>query len=248
MENVIKKLDGFSGSKVYLIENSTHLFVRKINNVDRNYERLTVLKEQGFKVPTIYSKIDCQLDMEYIHGLDLKTYLKSRTPEHLINFIKKTVNKLSTNSVEKDYTDVYYSNLKNIKLHPLIPFSIDELIDRLPKKLPQSMYHGDFTLENIIYSDLDDFYLIDCVTTTYDSWVFDIAKMRQDLECKWFVRKEHLKLDVKLEYIQNKILDEFPLANNDYLLILMLLRVWNYTIPKTKEQRFILENIIKLWK
>jgi hypothetical protein len=166
----------------------------------------------------------------------------------LINFIKETVNRLSTNSVEKDYTDVYYSNLKNIKLHPLIPFSIDELIDRLPKKLPQSMYHGDFTLENIIYSDLDDFYLIDCVTTTYDSWVFDIAKMRQDLECKWFVRKEHLKLDVKLEYIQNKILDEFPLANNDYLLILMLLRVWNYTIPKTKEQRFILENIIKLWK
>ena len=109
------------------------------------------------------------------------------------------------------------------------------------------MYHGDLTLENIMHSDAG-FYMIDPVTSEYDSYIFDIAKMRQDLECKWFVRKEHLKLDVKLEYIQNKILDEFPLANNDYLLILMLLRVWNYTIPKTKEQRFILENIIKLWK
>jgi hypothetical protein len=72
--------------------------------------------------------------------------------------------------------------------------------------------------------------------------------MRQDLDCKWFVRKEHLMLDVKLEYIQSKILEKYPLANNDYLLILMLLRVWRYTTPKTKEQKFILENLIRLWK
>jgi RIO-like serine/threonine protein kinase len=248
MSNVLKELEGFSGSSIFLIQEDTRIFVRKINNIERNFERLTFLESQGFPVPKIYNKTDNQLDLEYIHGLDTKNYLKTRTPDHLIKFIEEIIIKLSQNSVEKDYTDTYHSNLKEITLHPLMPFSIDDLIDNLPKKLPQSVYHGDLTLENILYSDLDEFYLIDAVTTNYDSWVFDIAKMRQDLECKWFIRKEHLKLDIKLEYIQDTILKKFPLADNNYLLILMLLRVWRYTTPKTKEQKFILENIIRLWK
>lgn len=248
MPNVIKELEGFSGSSIFLIQETDRVFVRKINNIERNFERLTFLGSQGFPVPKIYSKIDNQLDLEYIHGLDIKNYLKSRSPDHLIKFIEEIITKLSKNSIEKDYTDTYYQNLKGIKLHPLIPFSVDDLIDKLPKKLPQSVYHGDLTLENILYSECDEFYLIDAVTTNYDSWVFDIAKMRQDLECKWFVRKEHLKLDIKLEYIQDSILQTFPEAADDYLLILMLLRVWRYTTPKTKEQKFILESLITLWK
>jgi len=248
MSNVLKELEGFSGSSIFLIQETDRVFVRKINNIERNFERLTFLESQGFPVPKIYSKTDNQLDLEYIHGLDIKNYLKTRSPDHLIKFIQEIITKLSKNSVEKDYTDTYHSNLKEIILHPLMPFSVDDLIDNLPKKLPQSVYHGDLTLENILYSDLDEFYLIDAVTTNYDSWVFDIVKMRQDLECKWFIRKEHLKLDIKLEYIQDTILKNFPLADNKYLLILMLLRVWRYTTPKTKEQKFILENIIRLWK
>lgn len=245
-ERIIKQLDGFSGSTVLLIENNGNLFVRKIKNFERNFERISVLSTE-FPLPKILHKTSEYLDMEYIHGLDIKNYLKSNSSDQLIQFIDVSINKLSNNSVMKDYTTVYEEHLSQVDFTK-IPFTKNELIDKLPKMLPQSNYHGDMTLENIIHSESNDFYFIDPVTTIYDSWVFDIAKMRQDLDCKWFVRKEHLMLDVKLEYIQSKILEKYPLANNDYLLILMLLRVWRYTTPKTKEQKFILENLIRLWK
>ena len=39
--------------------------------------------------------------------------------------------------------------------------------------MPQTTYHGDFTLENLIY-DGDEFIMIDPVTIEYDSYVFDL--------------------------------------------------------------------------
>jgi hypothetical protein len=55
-------------------------------------------------------------------------------------------------------------------------------------------------------------------------------------------------LDVKLKNIQDKILDCFPIANNNYLLILMLLRVLAHAPKGSFENKFILKEIKKLWK
>ncbi len=96
-ENVIKQLDGFSGSTVLLIEKDGALFVRKIRNFERNFERITALCNE-FPLPKILNKTDEYLDMEYIHGLDIKNYLKSNSPDHLINFLETSIDKLSNNS------------------------------------------------------------------------------------------------------------------------------------------------------
>ena len=102
----------------------------------------------------------------------------------------------------------------------------------MPKVLPRSVYHGDMTLENIIYNtNTGKFVLIDPVTTEYDSYIFDIAKMRQDLQCGWFIRNNHIMIDVKLKHIQQQLFIKYPESNNDYLLILMLLRVYCYAKP-----------------
>jgi hypothetical protein len=55
-------------------------------------------------------------------------------------------------------------------------------------------------------------------------------------------------LDVKTKHIQQELLKRFPEANNDYLLVLMLLRVYRYSKPDTLERQFILDWIKKLWK
>jgi len=186
--------------------------------------------------------------MEYIHGLDMKTYLIHNNTSSLINFITDTIDSLSDDSVYKDYTDTYIKKLEWMLDDKNLPFTRDELIDRLPKKLPQSTYHGDLTLENIIYRTSGGFYMIDAVTVEYDSYIFDIAKMRQDLECKWFLRNTNLRLDTKLQHIQDKLRRWYPDAFDDSLLILMLLRVYLHTNIGDKDYDFIMKEIKRLWK
>ena len=247
MDKIVKELHGFSGSNVFLMQNDSHLFIRKIGNVERNYERLTAL-ETVCNVPKVYQKSGEILDMEYIHGLDMKNYLRTNTTELLSSFINQTINKFACSSIDKDYTQVYNAKLEWVDSASDLPFNKNELIAKLPKILPQSLYHGDMTLENIIHGVNDKFYMIDAVTIEYDSWVFDLAKLRQDLECKWFLRKDKLMLDVKLENIQKTLMESFPLANNNYLLILMLLRVYLHAPKNSLEHKFIIKEINRLWK
>lgn len=246
-EKVIRQLKGHSGSQITLMQNESGLFVRKTGNIERNFERLSNLYSDFHSVPVIYQKCNEILDMEYIHGLDMKSYLLSGDLNYLVKFIIDTLNRFAKNAVVKDYTEVYNQKLEWIHKEPEIPFSKDELIARLPKKLPCSQYHGDLTLENILYSN-HEFYMIDAVTIEYDSYIFDIAKLRQDLESKWFLRDTKMMLDVKLKNIQDRILERFPGSDNDYLLILMLLRVFLHTKPRDKNREFILKEINRLWK
>lgn len=223
------------------------LFIRKMDNTDRNYIKLKELSE-NFNVPKIYSVGDNVLDMEYIHGLDMKSYLAVRNGNRLTDFIVDMLKNFSEEVHMTDYTDIYKDRLKYVKLPVDINFTKEELLDKLPKRLPRSKYFGDLTLENMIYGEDGKFYLIDGMTSEYDSYIFDVAKLRQDLECKWFLRNSDYRLDVKLENIQDKLLEEFKLANNNYILILMLLRVYRYTKPFSKEEKLLTREMNRLWK
>lgn len=223
------------------------LFVRKINNVSRNYERLIELGNT-LPVPNVYFYDGRMLDMEYIHGLDMKSYLENHSIEPLISFLSESLQKLSKKSVDKDYTPIYNEMIGWIE-DGIFPFRKEQLIEKLPKVLPQSVYHGDMTLENIIYDVAEKrFVFIDPVTVKYDSYIFDIAKMRQDLECKWFLRKTRSLLDSKIFSIQEKITQLYPESKNDYLLILMLLRVFLHSKKGTIEYDFIMREVNRLWK
>lgn len=244
MGKIIKELNGHSGCRIYLMK-SEELYVRKYGEIKRNVERLTELHRSGYPVPKIYNVDIDVLDMEYLHGLDIKNYLIHNNTKKLSNFIIKTLNSFSKNSELKDYTKVYKDKLSWVKNQ--FPFTKEELIDRLPKKLPRSMYHGDMTLENIMYVD-PDFYMIDAVTTEYDSYIFDIAKMRQDLECKWFLRNTDVRLDTKLQNIQDALRQKYEIAFDDNLLILMLLRVIRYCKKGDSNYTFLMKEIKRLWK
>ena len=228
------------------MENEQGLFVRKVGAVSRNVERMTALRAVGYPVPGIFRNSDITLDMEYIHGLDIKTYLKSHQPVRLLQFLVDVIEKSNSNAVIKDYTLIYKAKLAEIDFS-LLPFTAEELIAKLPTRLPQSNYVGDLTLENIIYTE-DGFYLIDCATIEYDSYIFDIAKLRQDLDLRWFTRNSDLVLDVKTNYISQQLRERYPESNNDYLLILMLLRVYKHAKRGTYEHIFLLEGITRLWK
>ena len=243
---VVKEFHGFSGNQILLMQKHDKLFVRKIGDVSRNLERMQVLCED-YPLPQLYTVSEKMIDMEYLHGLDIKSYLRTNNYEKLLEFLLCILEKFSTIIMNKDYTEIYIKKLQEINFDEL-PFTCEQLLDRLPRQLPSSNYHGDLTLENIIWTADRGFFLIDCATTEYDSYIFDIAKLRQDLELGWFTRKDNAMLNVKTKHIQQKILQQYPTANNDYLLILMLLRVYRHSQPDTLERNFLLEGIKSLWK
>jgi Phosphotransferase enzyme family len=249
MIKIIKELHGFSNNRIFLVSKNGNLIVKKRGNVLRNVERMLVLSS-NFPLPKIYSYSDNHLDMEYIHGLDIKTYLKTRSYDNLLEFIVDVLEKFKSTAVLKNYTDDYNKKLSQIDFSELV-FTKEQLLEKLPKELPSSEYHGDLTLENILYNiNSNKFVLIDPVTTEYNSYIFDIAKMRQDLQIGWFVRNtpEGMGIDVKLKHIQQHLLTIFPEADNDYLLILMLLRVYNYAKIDSFEKTFLKQGINSLWK
>jgi hypothetical protein len=247
MDQIIKELHGHSGSKVYLMKSTENIyFVRKVNNFEKNIERLSLLHENKYPVPKIYSIFRDGFDMEYLHGLDMKTYLIHNNQNLLTDFILMLLKSFENNTCQtKDYTEVYYKKLEWLPNNFL--FTKEELIDILPKKLPQTVYHGDLTLENLLYVD-SKFFMIDPITTEYDSFIFDIAKLRQDLECKWFLRNSDLRLDTKLQVIRDKLSEHYPIAFENSLLILMLLRVARYCRYNDSNYQFLFTEIEKLWK
>lgn len=226
-------------------------FVRKVGNVQRNYERLTALKEH-VNVPKIYFYDGNQLDMEYIHGYDMKTYLLNNDPSKLIDFLTDVINKFMLNASVKDYTETYDNFLFFLDGEHPFPFTKKQLMNLIVKELPKSnLYNGDMTLENIICSENGKFYFIDTVTTPFDSFVFDWAKLNQDLNCKWFLRNDKVFLDSKLLHIRDKLLLKIPdLRSYDSVifLILMLLRVYLHCDKNSVEYNFVVREVNRLWK
>jgi hypothetical protein len=230
------------------MQDENKIFVRKNGNVKRNLERYDVLLGLKLSIPKIYEIYGDSYDMEYIFGLDIKKYLSINPIDELASFIEKVIDTFSENTIEKDFRPIYSEKLTKFDFQKYtLPFSAESLFQKLPAILPSSEYHGDFTLENILYDVKNKkFVLIDPLTTEYNSFVFDLAKLRQDLTCGWFIRNDENYFDSKLKVVSEKLL-KYEQFNNDYLLILMLMRILPYAKNKQDEE-FLIKEIHKLWK
>jgi tRNA A-37 threonylcarbamoyl transferase component Bud32 len=249
---VIKELVGYSNCKLEVIQDNDKLFVRKYGGVDRNIPQLEQISKLGLRVPEIYNVAEKYFDMEYVISSDMKSYLSSHRIAYPIDYITHVIKTLSeTSTVIKDYSEIYSKKLSYIDqeyYQNFLPFNSSQLINRLPKHLPQSCYHGDLTLENIIYDvQAGEFLLIDAVTIEYDSFVFDLAKLRQDLTCRWFIRHESVYIDQKLQIMLDSIFKDYQQYLVDELVIAMLLRVLLYAPRGSFEEQYLINWIKKLW-
>jgi hypothetical protein len=239
---------GYSNSEVEIVGENGRIFVRKSGDIQRNLERYDILSHLGLRTPFIFDITGKYYDMEYIKNYDIIKYLSTHSASGLGNFLVNTIDTLSKDCIEADYSKVYFDKLNGFNFGAYnLPFTANELISRLPKFLPMSEYHGDMTLQNILYdADAKDFVLIDPLTTEYSSYVFDLAKLRQDITCKWFIRNEKVFFDPKLQVL-DKMLRKYEHYDNDYLLILMLLRVLPYA-KTVEDETFLKDKILLLWK
>lgn len=242
---IVQTFHGFSGSTVHLMHKHDRLFVRKLHNVARNHERLQHLAGR-VPVPQIYGLYQDRLDLEYVHGTDIRSWLISNPAKPLLDFLIDVLTTLDVAHTDRDRAPQYHDFLWSLDPWPFA-FSRQDLLDRLPQHVPSTDYIGDLTLENIIATD-HGFVLIDCQTALWDSVIYDIAKLRQDLELHWFLRSRPAMLENKLAYIQRGLLEHWPQAADDAIFAVMLLRVFRYCPPHSTEHDFLLKEINRLCK
>ncbi len=249
-------LIGHSGCKLELQENENGFVVIKTSK-DINYNRR--LKSQYekqknykglFRAPKVFYFRDSETHlasfcMEYINGLKLSEYLAISDIESLKNIAEKIKILIhSENKYDSGAKNLVLSKIKDLKnilstKEKTILKSIKKLEDFDWRYCINSECHGDLTLENIILKD-KEFYLIDFLDSFYDSWLIDIAKIFQDLECYWSYRgydkiDENLKarLLILKEIIINDILSmkdgKNILITIYHFLLINLLRILPYT-------------------
>lgn len=247
---IIKDLGGYSGNEVSLIKRGGSYLVRKAGDVNLNYVKSQELKSKGFNTPLIERVSVDTIEMEYIQGLSIKDFLKIYDPNILSNFLINFFDTCFQDSRLRDYSEVIEIKLDSFDFFNLLRFKKQQILDKIPKMYPRSFYHGDLTLENIIFSN-GKFYLIDGSISRFNSWVFDLAKLRQDLHCRWFLRNEsNIGLYTNVEIVNRKIEQKYGQFYNDYLLVFMLMRVLAYAIRKDDKPSidFLIANINSLWK
>lgn len=249
MVEIVKELKGHSGASVSLIKEKGELLIRKSgDNVKRNLQRHTfLLHTHAYDLPKI-KKIhsDTCYDMEYIHGYDMKSYLLYHDIDDLLEFLTNHIHKLKTSSSGiVDYSPHLYQ--MKLQLPKGVLRDMPDLLFMGEEGLhfPRTTnYHGDMTLENIIYDPMRrKFIFIDCVETPFDSYIFDVAKLRQDLYSKWFIRNEGFYNTSKLDKIHSELERIFPEAFSSETLIMMLLRVLRHCEIDDSNYRFLCKEI-----
>lgn len=252
---LIKKMKGNSGAIVELIEKRSNFYIKKTNatRLKKSAEILQELKSQNFNTPNIISCSNKCLMMEYINGEDMQSFLKNADNKKIfkiIDFINSYIKIKKTNKI-KNFSNEIYNKINSLKKkinQKYLVFSFDELYKKLPKICIDTKIHGDLTLDNIILKD-DKFYLIDPNPTDITALEYDVVKIRQDLDCLWFVREFKNKNNFKIvcSTISSNLKKNWSFFKNDYILIFMLLRIFPYT-KDISTQKFLLKNINNLWQ
>ena len=258
------ELHGHSGCRIFVLDNHSRKIVRKISsNKDYNERIYAQMKKQeelllpGFRKCEVVGNgmIDglFYFDMDYLNGKTLADSIETLS----LNYVIKISNTLSGNIVNykspnEEANYFFKKKIESLKLENNIRsksmvqealkcvsyFSWDYVVN--------TCCHGDLTLENIIIQK-DDYYLIDCLDSFYDSWLIDIAKVLQDTDLFWSYRKQEnisenllIRLTIIRDLLMDRILGmsmgEKLLDTIYHILVLNLLRIYPYVTDIQTEQ------------
>lgn len=247
-------LSGNSGSQLSYISTAHGPAIAKTGRkLHLDYQVLNELRSNGFSIPAYYSVADSYVTMQFIPGLTICQFLESRNDvELLVNFFSQFVTVAESNSQQRNVAADVAKKCSELSCMPRsilnrLPFTFEEISSNIPDELPCGLYHGDFSLENIIFSD-GRFYLIDANYNALNSYAFDVAKLMQDTASQWFSR--HCTLSAlaqeKLQYLSKKVASMSVYSENKYLRAFMFSRILPYC-TNTQDTDLVVESLKDLW-
>lgn len=260
----IVSLKGYSGCPLQLDEKDGKWFVTKYSGGVEYNPRLKLQCEkqrrfeetEAIKTPTVMDEGIKDgvyfYTMEYIKGQTFADYCKTEPIDSILGkleIVLKWIKSLrekhccpgqsAIEAFNRKIVSISESIGKNDYLQPYL----DYLISFDWSSVPASSCHGDLTLENMILSR-ENIYLIDFLDSFYESWMFDVAKLMQDLELGWSYRYEKLSQEVNLKMqIACRCVDEKmkSLTDNEVhtiyaILAMNILRIYPYCNDNTTRQ------------
>lgn len=194
-------------------------------------------------------------DMEYIPGSSFSDFFKSAQTIDVDRVVEILFEFLDSEISQSSFFEA--NNVFEFKLEQLKPGSrYKEFIEKLAKVcaqekflIPRSACHGDLTLANMLFKG-GHVYLIDFLDSYLDSFLIDLAKLKQDLYHHWtplLGGETQLRIYSVFNYMWEKIESRYAnyLSNPSFGMIesINLLRIEPYL--HNESQRNILDQMLR---
>ncbi len=245
-------LSGLSGAAVYMMtRDHRQWFIRKAAatpagnpRLRRQAEKQARRQQAGLgeiRVPRILEEgeIDGRyyFDMEAIRGVDGTTYLRSVDYRGAAIFVDRLCDYLTTAarsasiapSTANDLFGSLYDRICEIQattgqLRDEDAAAILLGLSRLRSiGLSPTLCHGDLTLENLIIDSQGEIWAFDLLSTPFEHYWHDMAKLHQDLDGGWYLRKQPPIARCITEFLTRRLLETVDRLDSRYAAVHALL-------------------------
>jgi len=228
--------------KSQVVDNKNYILMEYKNNYKDCFTYITNNDYQKLeKMYLLFKNI-----IEKYISCSIYKYINKDILHNKILSINKNITNLKNNNffTEKEYNIIEEKN-KYLKS------KFDEITSI---KLPIGFCHGDLTLSNMLFDELnDELYLIDFLDSFIETPLFDIIKLRQDTKFFWSINMlnknvDSVKIKIGLNYLDSKIDTYFKKYSYyklcyQYFEIINLLRILQYC--KTEKIKIYLLNCLQ---
>ena len=270
-----RMLSGLSGAAVYLLtEDGTTWFVRKGATDAGSSARLRrqMAKQIAFgeqmagivRTPSVLAEgaVDDRyyFDMEFISGTDGASFLRQGSIPDIQGFAGTICDYLGAASAlrsgaQVDPYAVLHQRVSDVQARTQ---ALDaDLFDRVLRLLepmrqlgtiPETVCHGDLTLENMLIDRQGTIWLVDLLDSPIEHHWQDVAKLHQDLSGGWYLRRVAPISRSVLSFVSRAVLDATTARDPAYaevhwaLLASTFVRILPYAQVES-DRRMILERI-----
>lgn len=278
MKDIIR-LDGYSGYDVllYRSDNRGPIVRKKARVASQNkrlkeqYKKHLFFMRQAAGVYLVPEVLNVSsggplffYDYRYIEGVTLIHFIERSSAEEIrcvldklvdvmIHFARSPVYFESLNPSEtflRSIRNKIESNAEKCSLDIKIRNRLLRFLAGMPDPLVRTFCHGDLSFDNIIIDKERRLWLIDFLDLFYPHYWFDISKVFQDIDGKWYelkhnIRLPHNKLAYMHEYLLNRIreFDSCYETHHNFLLAIAFLRILPYA--KSEDQKRIIQEKIR---
>ena len=223
-------LKGHSGAQLTLIEAAGAIYVRKSATrpaqnarLAEQCRKLQTAREAGLPCPAVYQTGEADgcffFDMAFVPGETLAHAILSGKELHwpgLITQITALLSRLRATAADDIPEQAFHDKLRGIlgqcRDNPAAVgevAAVERIMDRLLEMpwtdIPQSLCHGDMTLENMLLRQDNSLVFLDFDVPEHSSWQLDIGKMYQDVIGHWCLRNLALAQPDSMELLNAQV-------------------------------------------